>query len=94
MPKINWVIKQRKLQLAGHCMQVHNLILWKTKNGMLYNIRNRETTHNIYIHHKETLGLLRRQITNTDDGLRKMENNNMIWSRENSVIIIPIGINK
>ena len=45
----------------------------------------RETTHNIYIHHKETLGLLTRQLTNTDDGPRKMENINMIWSSENSV---------
>ena len=58
IPKINWKIKQRRLQLAGHCIRytdelVQKLILWKPKNGIPYNIcirnRGRQPITSIYI---------------------------------------------
>ena len=53
MPKINEVIKLRRLRLAGHCIRhtdeiAHNLVIWKPKNG----IRNRGRQPNTYIHFK------------------------------------------
>ena len=101
MPKINWVIKQRRLQLIGHCIRytdelVHNLILWKPKNGIPYNIyvvyayetwRHPKTSLYIFIHYKETLSLLIGDKFRTlMKGPRNMENNNMLCSSDNYVI--------